>query len=150
MTKSRFLGWMAVAGLALDPMASTAMAAPEDIIAARQAGYKRIGEHTASIRNAVAAGQDVAPLAGLAKEIADWGRTMPTLFPPGTESGRDTKARPAIWSDRANFDKAAANLATEADKLAQLAQANDKDGFARQFKATGATCGACHTAYRSR
>ena len=72
------------------------------------------------------------------------------MFPDGTQTGRNTKAKAEIWSDRAGFEKAAANFYQAAEKLETLAEADDKAGFAEQFKVTAGACGACHRAYRER
>jgi cytochrome c556 len=123
---------------------------PDAIIVARQAGYKHMGEAFGAMKKAIDAGSDVAPLTAQAQVVADWARQIPTMFPPGTETGHNTHAKPDIWTNRADFDQRSAALATEADKLVRLAAAGDKAGFAEQWKATGAVCGGCHRIYRSR
>ena len=123
---------------------------PDAIIAARQAGYKHMGEAFSAMKTAIEAGGDVAPQQASAQTVADWARQIPTMFPPGTETGHKTHARPEIWTDRADFNQRSAALATAADKLVSLAAANDKAGFAEQWKAAGAVCGGCHRSYRSR
>ena len=42
----------------------------------------------------------------------------------------------------------AANLGDAARKLAQLADAGDKSGFAAQFEVTAKACGDCHKTYK--
>ena len=59
------------------------------------------------MKRAVAAKEEVKPYADRAEAISGWALQFPTLFPPGSEKGHDTKALPAIWSDRAGFEKAA-------------------------------------------
>ena len=71
----------------------------------------------------------------------------------GTVSLEDrakTAALPAIWTDRAGFETAAANLGVQADKLVQVIKAGDKAAVATQFGATSASCGACHRNFRAR
>jgi cytochrome c556 len=140
------IGW---SGLAVAQGTGVALQ-PDAIIAARQAGFDLQNGVAVAMKAAVDGGQDVKPLADGAKGIAAWAKVIPSMFPAGTEKGHDTKAKPDIWSNRAEFEKDAANLATEAQKLQTLAEANDKAGFAAQFKATGAACGACHRAFRER
>jgi cytochrome c556 len=123
---------------------------PTDIIAARQGGYDLMSALVGVMKTGVQSGADVKQYKDAADAIANWGKTIPLMFPAGTETGHETKALPAIWSDRAGFDKDAAALADAAQKLSQLAAADDKAGFAQQFQATGAACGACHRAYRQR
>ena len=65
------------------------------------------------------------------------------LFPEGSESGNDTEASPAIWSDRAGFDAAVAKFVSDTS-----ANVSDMDSFKAAFGAATANCGACHKAYR--
>lgn len=142
--------WVVGLGL-LGLVAGMALAeTPDDIIAARQAGYKHIGEIDKAMKAAVNDGSDISGFAGPAREIAAWGRKLVGLFPPGTEQGHETKARPEIWGDRDGFDADAAALVTEADKLATVAATGDKAAFAAQWKAMGGACGTCHRSYRYR
>lgn len=138
-----------VSGVALAQGAARFLAADE-VVATRRAGMSLQGGNLAAMKQAVEAGADVKPLAGSAKALAGWGRVIPPIFPAGTESVGGTKARPEIWSDRAGFERASTNLVTQADKLSQLAEANDKAGFAAQYTATTQACGACHQNYRVR
>lgn len=69
------------------------------------------------------------------------------LFPPGSETGEDTEAAPAIWEDRAGFDEA---LATWADAVDAAIAANPqtldetKPVAGEVFNA----CKGCHDTYR--
>lgn len=143
---------LALAGTLVSGKAGFAQTAPkpDEIIAARQAGYDLLGSVAVDMKHAVDAGADVTGFADNAAAMANWGRAIPGLFPPGTESGHNTKALPAIWSDRAGFEKAAANFTDAAEKLSEAAKSGDKSAFADALKATGGTCGACHKAYRAR
>ena len=123
---------------------------PDDIIAGRQAGYDLMQGVVVAMKATVDSGGSVKPLTDGAKGIVSWSKAIPGLFPVGTETGHNTKAKPEIWSDNANFQKAAENLTTAADKLVTLAEADDKAGFAAQFKEMGGTCGACHRQFRAR
>jgi cytochrome c556 len=140
----------AVAASAIGYAAAQTPSSPAEIIAFRKAGYKHVGELFGGMKKGIDAGADVKPFAPQATEIADWAKKVPTLFPPGTETGGDTHALPAIWANKADFDAKAADLATEATKLSTVAASGDKAAFEAQWKATGATCGACHRTYRAR
>ncbi len=137
-------------GLALAGSVLALAATPEQIIADRRAGYKHMGENFKAMKDAIDSGADVKPLAAKAAEILTWSRQIPTMFPPGTQTGGGTHAKPDIWSDRAGFDKHATELQDAAAKLEQAAQSGDKEAFAAQWKATGQVCGACHKTYRYR
>jgi cytochrome c556 len=140
----------AVTAGAVGYAAAQTPATPTEIIAARKAGYKHVGDLFGGMKKGIDAGADVAPFAPQAKEIADWARKVPSLFPPGTETGGETHALPAIWTNKADFDAKAANFAAAADKLSDAAASGDKAAFEAQWKATGGTCGACHRDYRAR
>ena len=76
---------------------------------------------------------------------------LPSLFPAGTGPGAtamQTHALPAIWTDRAGFEKAAANYASAADKLSEFARADDAAGFAQQLGVVSKACDACHSDYK--
>jgi cytochrome c556 len=127
-----------------------AHAADLDPIAIRQVGMDLTGGSFAYIKSVVQAKGEVKHLEEPAKAIARWTKTIPVLFPPGSDKGEDTKALPEIWSDRAGFEKIAAAAGTAATKLAEAAKAGDADTVAVQFKALGEQCGACHKGYRAK
>ncbi len=155
MRKTLLLGLaaMGLSGLATARTvpAGADLSFPADtLIAARQAGYDLQAGVAASMKTVIEAEGDVKGLVDGAKGLSSWGHVIPALFPDGTQSGHNTKARPEVWSDRACFQKAAQTFWMEADKLAILADANDKAGFAAQYTVTTQACGACHRAYRVR
>jgi cytochrome c556 len=121
-----------------------------DVIAVRQAGYDLLGATVGGVSVGLKANVDVKSFAGSADAISAWAKQIPGLFPPGSDQGHNTKALPAIWSDRAGFEKDAADLGAAADKLETLAKAGDTAGFTDQLKVVGAACGACHRAFRAK
>jgi len=120
----------------------------DQLIAARQAGFKLQGAAFGGMKAVIDAKGDVKSQAFAAGAIAGWARAVPGLFPAGSDGGT-TKALPTIWSDRAGFEKAAATLDTEASKLAALAKAGDQPGFAAQWLVVRNACSACHDTYRA-
>jgi cytochrome c556 len=135
-----------VTGIAL---ATVANAEGYDPIETRQAGQDLVAADFAGIRAVVSAKGDIKSLANPAKAIARWIRQFPTQFPKGSEQGDDTRARPEIWTNFADFQQRANNLADAADKLAQLANAGDTDGVVAQINVVRDACAACHRTYRS-
>ena len=131
-------------------LTGAAQAAGPDPIETRQAGQDLMLADFTGIRAVVASKGDVKTLEKPADALARWMKQFPSQFPPGTDTGHDTKALPAVWSDSAGFQKAADNFVEAADKLALLAKAGDADGVASQVKVVGDACGTCHKTYRAR
>ena len=123
---------------------------PDDVIATRQGGMALVGSVINLMKAAVKSGAEVTQFEEPAAAIAEWGEAYPSLFPDGTQTGHDTKAKPAIWSDRADFEKKAQGLVAASTTLAQAAKAGDKAAFATAFAAEGQACGACHRNYKEK
>jgi cytochrome c556 len=73
------------------------------------------------------------------------------MFPAGTgkgETSTNSQALPAIWRDRAGFDRAAANYADATARLVALAAANNTDGFTKQLEEVDQACGSCHARFK--
>jgi len=70
------------------------------------------------------------------------------MFPPGTASVTPTRARAEIWTSKTDFDAKAAAFQAAAAEMALAAESGDKEAFAQKWRATGATCSACHDLYQ--
>lgn len=134
--------------LALGTAGSGGAWAQADVVAQRKDEMKRSGAHLEAIKKIIDAGEAVDPIAPRAQEMNGYFATLATLFPAG--STEDSKARPEVWSDRAGFEKAAANATAATARLASVAGGGDKDATAAAFREVGASCGACHRNYRAR
>lgn len=144
------LAALLTAGAAASLPSVARAAGAADIILIRQAGQDLLLGTFGGLKTAIDAKVDVKPLAGRADAMTKWMKVFPLQFPPGSDTGAPTKALPSVWSDRAGFDKAAANFTEASEKLATLAKAGDAEGFAAQFKVTAEACGACHKEYRAK
>ena len=120
---------------------------PEQIVAARQSAYMLSGGSFAGMKAAAEAGADVKQLAFPSRTLARWARTLPSLFPAGTNLP-GSKALPAVWSDRPGFEARAAAYAEAARLMAEAAQTGDRAAFLARWAETRATCAACHEGYR--
>jgi cytochrome c556 len=69
-----------------------------------------------------------------------------TLFPEGSETGGETKAGPAIWTDRENFEAMIAAF-VETVKAAEAAVAQGQDAFTLAWQPVAEGCTACHAVY---
>jgi cytochrome c556 len=54
-----------------------------------------------------------------------------------------------VWTDRAQFERLAADYGAAATRLAELAQAGDKAAAAAQWDAVSNACEVCHEPFRS-
>ena len=129
------------------PAAPTGLT-PQQIVAARQSAFHLSAGTFGPMKGVVESGGEVKPLAFGARGLARWAKTLPTMFPEGTQLA-DSRALPAVWTDRPGFNARAAAFADATSRLTAAADANDKAAFAEAWKATGASCGACHDAYRA-
>ena len=118
-----------------------------DVIAARRDGLKGIARQMEGIKAVVdQRGDPRSTGAGIAEMISFF-EGFPARFPAGSGSG-DTRALPAIWTDRAGFETANANMVTQLRALQAAANSGDQAAFGAAFQQTGATCGACYRPYR--
>jgi cytochrome c556 len=122
-----------------------------DIIALRQSGQALVGgDFTGILQAAKNKVPDVKPFAPAALAIVKWEKLFVQMFPPGSDHGDKTRALPAIWTNRAEFEKDAADLSAAAEKLGNITKANDRPGFAPQVKVVGEACIACHKRFRAK
>ena len=145
-----------VTALALVGAFSAVVAAqvpPDRAIKYRQSSLSTMGFHFFGILAPMAKGDrpyDAKVAARSAKFVAELSE-MPWHdgFPPGSESGAPTKAKPEIWKDRAKFDKLAETMQGEAAKLAQVA-GTDLATMRTQVQATAKACTNCHDEFRAK
>ena len=132
--------------------APAAAPAPKAAVAARQAGYKKMGAAMKALNDQLKSSAPVkAALVGAAQTLAATAREQPRLFPVGSgpTAGVPTDALANIWTDRATFDAQMAKLIAESGKLIGVVNGGNPDAIRAQAKATGATCAACHRQFRA-
>jgi cytochrome c556 len=122
-----------------------------DMVEARQAAMMLSGVAVGSMKAAIDAGQPPASQRFATRALARWAHAVPGAFPAGSgaEAGVRTNAKPEIWSDRAGFEAKAANFATAADRLAELAAGEDAAAFTAQWTVVRASCQSCHDGYKA-
>jgi len=143
---------IAVAGLAgvlaFGPLVIASAAG--DPIKERRENRKQVGDLAKQIKAVVDAGGPAASVVEPAKKIAALEAPFETLFPPGSDQG-ETKALPAVWTDRKGFDTASHTLVTQANALAAAGAAGKSpDEIKAAFGAMGKACGGCHNTYRAK
>jgi cytochrome c556 len=123
-----------------------------EVIEARQQNLKNLGGAFKTISDQLRSGSpDVAEIQGAtakAQEIANM--DFVSWFPEGSgaESGIDTDALDAIWTDAAGFAEAHEGLVAAAAELNEAALSGDVAEIGAKFQATGAACKNCHDNYR--
>lgn len=137
------------AGLCAAPLGE-ALAQAEPI-AARRAAMKDAGSQFYGVLARM--NRDQAPFDAAAASQA-FSRTAEQItialanFPEGSKTG-DTRALPAIWDSKADFE-ALGQAAAAAAKAAVGAPAQGEAAFKTAFAEVNARCGACHEKYRGR
>ena len=143
---------IAVAGLAGVLAFGPALVAraSADPIKDRRENRKEVGDLAKQIKAVVDASGPAASIVEPVKKIVALEADFEKLFPPGSDQG-DTKALPAVWSDRSGFETASHNLTTQATKLAAAAAAGKSpDEIKAAFGDLGKACGGCHNSYRAK
>lgn len=150
--------WLAslglVAGLA-GPLAHDAVAQTDlnRVVTERRDGLKAVGVIFTAVGDTMRAGGDPRALAPRIAEVEAFFVVFGARFPAGTQQGApgiDTRALPAIWTDRAGFDRAEAALPARLAALREAAASGNVANFQAATQAAGAACGDCHRPYRAR
>jgi cytochrome c556 len=141
---------VALCAIAMLTVGGLAHADGLDPIAIRQVGMDLVAGNFDFVQSVVKSKGDVKPLEQVGKGMARWGKTIPAVFPAGSDKGGNTKALPEIWSDQAGFQKAAADFTDATTKLSEAAKAGDADAVAADAKLIGQSCGGCHRHYRAK
>ncbi len=70
-------------------------------------------------------------------------------FSPGSEKGT-TRAKPEIWSNKADFEQKFVDLQTAADALDDAVESGDRKAIAAAVGNAGKACKACHDDYKAK
>ncbi|WP_431305260.1 cytochrome c [Sediminicoccus sp. BL-A-41-H5] len=130
-----------------------AQPSPAAVVTERREGFKAAGDNMTAVAAVARAGGDPRGTVERIAAIQAWFATAGTLFPAGTQQGAaglDTRALPAIWTDRAGFDAAMAAVQPRLAALREAAASGNVANFQAAVQATGAACGDCHRPYRAR
>jgi cytochrome c556 len=118
-----------------------------DIVADRQRLMKLNGATWSEIQAKAKAG-NIEGIAVSAETLAITAQHIPSMFPAGSLTDK-SKAKPEVWQKWAEFQAAAKNMETEAEKLRDAARAKNADLTQNIIKDFGRNaCGTCHTPFR--
>jgi cytochrome c556 len=126
---------------------SMSKAGSGDIVADRQRVMKLQGASWADIQAKAKAG-NIEGIAVNAETLALTAQQIPGLFPEGSLTEK-SKAKPEVWQKWAEFQAAAKNLETQAEKLRDASRAKNEQltqDIVKDFGRQG--CGTCHTPFR--
>jgi cytochrome c556 len=123
---------------------------PENQIKYRRAAYQLMNLNFTSLDNMA---KDKKPFSAAeaqrnAELVAILSPIPKEYFGEGTD--KDTKAKPEIWTKRADFDAKMDKMVSEAGKLPTAVRAGDGAAFKKQVADVGAACKACHDDYRAK
>jgi cytochrome c556 len=69
-------------------------------------------------------------------------------FGPGTDTGRENRAKPNIWTDNAKFIEASKRLEMATAQLSTAAKSGDLAQVKTAFGTVAQACKACHDDFR--
>lgn len=144
----KFSMFCAAAAVAFVSIATTAVMAQQDPIAARKALMKETGGATAVLVK-MTKGETPFDLAAAQKSLLtyqDVAGKMPALFPETSKTGGETTAAPAIWEKMDDFKARFAKFGADA-KEAQ-GSVKDLDSLKAAVGNVTRNCGGCHEVYR--
>jgi len=122
--------------------------AQADAIKARKDGFQIFRTSMGAIKKAVDDNGPASAAVAPAEALAAQAPKQLAHFPAGSDKG-ETKAKPEIWANMADFQVKMKAAEDGAKKLAASAKAGSMDAVKADFAALGGACGACHKAYRN-
>jgi cytochrome c556 len=123
--------------------------------AARSAHFKDLGKAWEPIASMLRRKQpyDAAIVDKQSAQVAALSKKIPSFFEVDTHAFKDlkTEARDGIWTNQADFNTKADDLARALQALNEAAKGGaDAAAFTKSASAVGKTCSACHDSYRDK
>ena len=129
--------------------ASAQFAKPEDAIKYRQSALFVMQQNFSRVA-AMAAGKAPfdAKVAADSAAVAEFTGKLPwAAFGEGTDKGRENRAKPEIWADKAKFNDYADKMQVEMAKFSAAAKTGSLDNIKATMAGVGGTCKTCHDAF---
>jgi len=92
---------------------------------------------------------DATEFALRAQRVAALAPMLAESYTPETQSVEGTKAKPELWSNRADFDAKLKDLVDRSATLAVVAKGGDPAKSKAAFMDTANACKACHDKYKA-
>lgn len=137
--------------LALGLAGSAAADQYEDAIKYRQSAFTLVKGNFGPM-GAMVKGErpfDAAAFAEYAENLVALSRMTDDGFIDGSDLG-DTKAKPEVWENRAEFDARMKDFREAVAELAVVAKSGDLDRIKPQFSAAAKSCKACHDDFKNK
>lgn len=144
-----FNATLSTLALAVALPAAAQFAKPKDALKYRESVFTVMGTHFGRI-GAMVNGKVPFDAAAVQQnaEVATAMSTLPwQAFGPGTEGG---EAKPEIWKETAKFKELGEDMNKKMLALNAAAKTGNLDTIKTAFGATGASCKACHDAFKSK
>lgn len=130
--------------------ASAQFAKPEDAIKYRQSAFFVMQQNFGRVA-AMAAGRAPfdAKVAADSAAVAEFTSKLPWAgFGEGTDKGRENRAKPEVWTDKAKFNEYADKMQVEMVKFSAAAKTGSLDNIKATMAGVGGSCKTCHDAFR--
>jgi len=92
---------------------------------------------------------DAAEFARRAERVAAVAPMLTEAFPPESQGVANSKLKPEMWANRADFDAKLKDLLDRSAQLAAVAKAGDLEKSQAAWVSTANACKACHEKYRA-
>jgi len=141
---------LACAAATVAAPAAAQFAKPEDAIKYRQSAMFLMQQNFGRVA-AMASGRAPfdAKVASDSAVAAEFISRLPwAAYGEGTDKGRDNRAKPEIWSDKAKFNDYAEKMQAEMVKLNAAAKTGSLDIIKTAVGGVGGACKTCHDAFR--
>ena len=129
------------------PMEHSGAPSGAELVTARQAGMDMSAATLTLLKNASTNGVPLKNLAFPAGGLGKWAVVLPTLFSENTKS-LNSRAKPAVWTDRAGFNAKAQTFIEATKALGAAAATDNKPAFDAALASTGAACKGCHESFQ--
>ena len=146
------IGVSAVAAVAAGIGVASAADESENVIKYRQNVMRSMGGHAGAISGVVKGEVTFSGhVLSHAQAIRANSLMIVDMFPEGTLTGAETRAKPEIWQDWDTFRQKASDLEAAAGNLIQVVSGGgDAAAVEAAFGQVGMACGGCHRPFREK
>jgi cytochrome c556 len=143
--------WPALSLILAASVVSTGVLHAESIVPALHATMRTMRASLAQIGDFAKGDGEQAAAQGAARNIVTLAKSIPAIFPPGselTELPSKSGAAPTSWDDVDRFLDAQKHLVIETSKLLAAVNGGNREVIGQQLETTRKACSACHEQFR--